>query len=92
MAKKKVASPVRVGECVFVRTVTFHYTGRIVALTNQEMVLDEAAWIADSGRWSSALATGTLNEVEPYPGIVSISRSAIVDVAPWTHALPRTVK
>jgi len=89
---KKSQSPVRVGQAVFVRTVTFHYTGRIIALTELEMVLDEAAWIADSGRWSSALATGTLNEVEPYPGVVSLSRSAIVDVAPWAHPLPRTVK
>lgn len=89
---KKLSSPIRVGQAVFVRTVTFHYTGRIVAVTKDEIVLSDAAWIADSGRWANALATGQLNEVEPYPGVVSIGRSAIIDVSPWKHALPQTVK
>ena len=81
-----------VGASVFIRTVTFHYTGRVTSLTPEWIHLDDAAWIADSGRFSAALATGTLSEVEPYPGPVSIARGAIVDVAPWPHALPRTVK
>ena len=89
---QKVSSPLKVGASVFVRTVTFHYTGKVVQLTDQEIVLDDAAWIADSGRWSAALATGSLNEVEPYPGIVSIARTAVVDVTSWAHPLPRTVK
>lgn len=86
--------PYRVGDTVFVRTVTYHYTGRIVAIYPGEIVLADAAWIADSGRWSVALATGTLAEVEPYPGgtDVVISRGAIVDVCGWEHPLPRSVK
>lgn len=89
---KKSKSPIRVGQAVFIRTVTYHYTGRIIEVSDCEIVLDQAAWIADSGRWSNALATGQLNEIEPYPGVISIARGAIADVSPWNHALPKAVK
>ena len=81
-----------VGENVFVRTVTYHYTGKLVRITASDIVLESAAWVADSGRWSEALKTGVLNEVEPFPGAVIINRAAIVDVSVWNHALPRDVK
>ena len=86
------ASPYNVGDVVFVRTVTYHYTGRISAIYPGEIVLSDAAWVADSGRFHAALATGTLSEVEPYPGSVIISRGGIVDVSPWLHPLPRVAK
>ena len=86
------ASPYRIGDKVFIRTVTYHYTGRIAAIYAGEIVLDDAAWIADSGRFGTALATGELSEVEPYPGSVTLSRGAIVDVSPWAHPLPRVAK
>jgi hypothetical protein len=86
------ASPYNVGDAVFVRTVTYHYTGRISAIYPGEIVLAEAAWIADSGRFHVALATGALSEVEPYPGSVIIGRGAIVDVSAWAHPLPRVAK
>lgn len=81
-----------VGKKVFVRTVTFHYTGLLSALTPDMLVLDDAAWIADSGRFADALVTGSLSEVEPYPGQVLVSRGAIVDVSEWKLALPREQK
>lgn len=89
---KKTESPIRVGNAVFIRTVTYHYTGKIIGLTASEILLSDAAWIADSGRWANALKTGSLTEVEPYPGPVSISRHAVVDVSDWSHKLPREVK
>jgi hypothetical protein len=87
-----VTHPYNVGDSVFIRTVTYHYTGRISAIYPGEIVLADAAWIADSGRFHVALATGTLGEVEPYPGSVILSRGAIVDVSPWAHPLPRVAK
>ena len=86
------ASPYHVGDAVFIRTVTYHYTGRISAIYPGEISLAEAAWIADSGRFCVALATGVLAEVEPYPAGVVISRGAIVDVSPWLHPLPLSAK
>jgi hypothetical protein len=86
--------PYTIGDAVIVRTVTMYYTGRIVRVYPGELVLSCAAWIADTGRWSTALATGKLNEVEPYPGdgLCIVSRAAIVDVSPWSHPLPRDVR
>jgi hypothetical protein len=82
-----------VGHAIFIRTVTNHYTGKLLDFDGHELVIEDAAWIADDGRFGTALATGELNEVEPFPsGAVLIGRSAIVDVCRWGHALPRGVK
>ena len=55
-------------------------TGRLVAVTDKELVLEDAAWIADTGRFSDALKKCQFNEVEPFPdGKVILNRSAIID-------------
>jgi hypothetical protein len=81
-----------VGQAYFIRTVTMHYTGRVRAVTASDVVLEDAAWIADSGRYHTALETGALSEVEPIPDHVIVGRGAIVDCVPWKHPLPRAVK
>lgn len=90
----KTSITISEGETVIVRTVTMHYTGRVVAVDDRWLALTDAAWIADSGRWHKALADGTLNEVEPYPDgdTVLVALGAVVEVAPWRHPLPRTAK
>jgi hypothetical protein len=94
MKKKteKIDSPIRVGNSVFIRAVTMYYTGCIIAITKDEIVLDDAAWIADTGRFSDGLKSGNFNEIEPYTGPVAIGRGAIVDVTSWPHDLPRVRK
>lgn len=95
MAKEaKVQSPNRLGNKVFIRSVTHHYTGLIVGVSKDEILLKDAAWIADNGRFSAALASGQFNEVEPYPAdaIVAVARGAVLDTSDWKHDLPRTVK
>ena len=78
-----------IGKAYFIRSITMHYTGRLVAVTDTDLVLEDAAWIADSGRFADALAKGTLSEVEPYPNRCIVSRNAIVDACQWDHDLPR---
>ena len=87
-------NPLRVGNTVFIRTVTYYYTGRIVAITDNDILLAEAAWVADSGRWADAIATGKLSEVEPYPddAIVAVNREIYCDAVTWNHPLPRDQK
>jgi len=68
------------------------YTGKISSIVGDYLMLDDAAWIADSGRYYNALKDGTLEEVEPYPDGVIVSCGAIVDAAPWNHKLPRKQK
>jgi hypothetical protein len=86
------------GKKVFVRTVTNYYTGRLVSTATaagsvQDFLhLEEAAWVADTGRFADALKTGKLNEVEPFPGDCWVSTGAVVDISEWHHELPRTQK
>lgn len=70
-----------VGENYFIRTVTLYYTGKISAVTENEIILEKAAWIADTGRFTEAMKTGEFNEVEVYPKDtkVIINRSSMID-------------
>ena len=92
MPKAQVKKVLAVGNAVFIRSVTNYYTGRIVALDKDTVTLKDAAWIMDTGRFSVALATGNLNEVEPYPGLVELNRSSLIDATIWAHPLPREMK
>jgi hypothetical protein len=86
--------PYTVGNSYFIRTVTHYYTGRLEWVFDCSLVLSDAAWIADTGRFNEFLRTGEPSEVEPYPDTMHpiISRSSIVDASPWPHDLPRDVK
>lgn len=88
----EVKGPWQVGTNYFIRTVTFHYTGRLEAVYSKELVLSEAAWIADDGRLNDALVKGEFNEVEPLLGNVIIGRGSIIDASVWSHNLPRKQK
>ncbi len=79
---------------VFIRTVTFSYTGKVVSKDQEWITLENVAWIADSGRWGEFLKTGEADEVEAYPDEiqVSIARGAVVEVCQWPHDLPRVTK
>lgn len=81
-----------IGEAVVIRTVTMHYIGRLVAVTPKELVLEEAGWLANSGRWHSFL-TGAHGpkEFEPYPdGRVIVGRGALIDCCLWGREIPRS--
>lgn len=84
----------KVGANYFIRTVTFHYTGRLVDVTDHELWLEDAAWIADDGRFAQAVESGNFNEVEPYPTgrTVAIGRGAVCDAMELTKDLPRSQK
>ena len=81
-----------IGKAYLIRTVTMAYTGRVVAVTDTDIVLENAAWIADTGRYHEALVDGSLNEVEPYPDQVIVGRGGLIDAAQWSHPLPREAK
>ena len=74
------ACPWEIGSIYLIRTVTMIDTGRLVAVTPQELVLEDAAWIADTGRFSDALKSLSFNEIEPFPdGRVIVGRGGIID-------------
>ncbi len=84
--------PFEIGANYLIRTVTMIDTGCVVAVTPQEIVLEEAAWIADTGRFADAIKKASFNEVEPFPdGKVIIGRGAIIDACKIS-TLPRSQK
>jgi len=80
-----------VGKCWFIRTITYHQVGRISKIIGNMFVMEDASWVADSGRFMNALQDGKLNEVKPV-GRSLISISSIVDMFPWNHPLPKSQK
>ena len=88
----KTGGPYRIGDKVLIRTVTMTQTGRIVEVYPHELVLEDAAWIGDTGRFHVALRDGALSEIEPADGRVIVSRGSIVDCWEWRHDLPRSAK
>ena len=81
-----------VGKNVFVRTVTYFYTGRLTDNTDGFLTLRDAAWIAETGRFATTLEKGTFSEIEPYPDAVLVAIGSIVDICEWSHDLPRKQK
>jgi len=83
--------PWRVGECVFIRAVTYHWIGRIAELGPDYILLEGAVWVASSPRLNEMLQSGSLSgaEIEVVPdGQGMIMRAAMVDVMRWSHPLP----
>ena len=87
-----ISGPWNIGANYLIRTVTMIDTGRLVQVTPMELVLEDAAWIADTGRFADALKKSEFNEVEPFPtGRVIIGRASVVD-AVEIPTLPRSQK
>ena len=85
--------PYQVGKNYFIRCVTHYYTGRLVQVTAQELVLEDAAWIADTGRFTQAMESGDFSEVEPYPAErLILGRGAVVDAVQVSWSLPKNQK
>ena len=81
---------------MLIETVTKFYVGKVVDLLQQELVLTDAAWVADTGRYNEFLAKGDggqSTEFEPCPdGPIAIGRGSIVSAIPFHFPLIRVVK
>ncbi len=82
-----------IGANYFIRTVTMAQTGKLVAVHQHELVLSEAAWIADTGRFAQAIAKSDFSEIEPFPEDrrIIVGRASIID-AVEIASLPRSQK
>lgn len=89
---QKLEIPFQIGSAYFIRTVTYFATGRVKAIVGQFLVLEEAAWIADTGRFSDAMAKGVMSEVEPVDMDMFVNIGSITDAFPFPHKLPREKK
>ena len=86
------AYPFSIGDKIFIRTVTYAHTGRVKAITGDFVVLEEAAWIADTGRFAPALANTEFDEIEPFTNDVYVNMKSLVDVTKLDGELPTTQK
>jgi hypothetical protein len=87
-AKNVDIGPWEIGKKYFIRTVTMHLTGELVSVANNEIVLKDAAWIADSGRFNEALKDiNKCSEVEPFQNHVIVGRGSIVDATVIQHVI-----
>lgn len=87
------ASPFRIGKQYFIRTATMYWTGRVKAIEGHFAVLEEAAWIADVGRYNEAMEDSSkYNEVEPVKQDAIVNLDAVIDAVEITYPLLRSVK
>ena len=86
--------PYDVGKNYIVRTVTMIYTGKLVEVGSQELVLVDAAWIPETERYSQFVESGAVKECEPYPSgrRVLIGRGSVCDAVVLEKELPRSQK
>ena len=80
-----------IGKKFFFRSVTYHHVGLVKKVWGNIIELEDASWVADSGRFMNAIKEGTLKEVEP-SGTVFINMAANIDFLPWNHPLPTKQK
>lgn len=83
--------PFNVGDKLFIRTVTYHVTGEVVKIVGKFLVMKNAAWIADSGRFMDALKSEQFSEVEPFTNEIFLNTDSITD-ATLIKSLPTTQK
>ena len=84
--------PFKIGKAYLIRTITMYYTGRVEAIKGKFLILNECAWIADTGRWNEAVSSGSFNEVEPMGDGVILSTDPILDAVEIAYKLPNKVK
>ncbi len=88
--------PFEIGKGYFIRTVTYHLTGKVVDIVGDFLVLDQASWIADSGRFNDAMKKGidknSESEIEPFEAKVYVNTTAIVDACEYAYSLNFTQK
>ena len=73
------ATFLQIGKVYLFRTVTMIYLGRIKAMTKNELLLEECAWIPETERWAQCVANGAFKEVEPYTNDVILFKGALLD-------------
>ena len=81
------------GDKVLIRTVTYFQAGEFEEMKGGFIKLNKASWVADTGRFTQAVASAEFNEVEMFPEgkPVFVAISAIIDIT-FLPSLPMTQK
>ncbi len=85
----------QIGKNYLIQTVTHYYLGELKSVGNQELVLGNASWVSDTGRYSD-FVKGSISdsnvEIEPILQDTIIGRGALVSAVIWNSSLPKEVK
>lgn len=85
--------PFEVGKNYLIRTITMVDVGRVTKIVGKFIVMDDASWIADTGRFFECLRkSDVFIEVEPFQHPIFVNTDAIVDATPWPYQLPTEAK
>jgi len=72
------------GGIVFIRTVTFYYTGRIKNIVGQFIHLEDACWIPDTGRFANFMQGTPTDTLETEPmGETFVNIDSVIDISPY---------
>jgi hypothetical protein len=83
-----------VGKKYFIRTVTMILCGECTGDYLDVIVLKNASWVADTGRYQQALQSGNFSEVELYPSEseVIVGKGGLIDAFSPEFELPSKQK
>ncbi len=81
----------QLGEDYVIRTVTMIYLGKLKAVNDKELLLEDCAWIPDTSRWNEFLSGSKPSEMEPYQNDVIIGRSALLDATVMKTKIKREI-
>ena len=90
--------PFEIGKNYFIRTVTMFHVGTLKEIYDDILVLSNASWVADTGRFSNAMQCGleeiTGSEIEPFMNNndVFVGRGALIDMTIYNFPLPTKQK
>lgn len=85
------STPFEIGKAYFIRTVTYHFIGKVEKINGDFLVLSDAVWVADSGRFHEAIEKGSLSEVE-YIGDWHVNIKTITDFGVWKNKIIKESK
>lgn len=72
-----------IGESYFIRTVTYHFTGRVIDIAEGFVFMEDVAWIADSGRFTDFIKGEQPQSMESEiygDKTVAVNISSIIDI------------
>ncbi len=79
-----IEGPWEIGQHYLIRTVTMIQVGRLSFIGDKELVLEDAAWIVDTGRFHDCLKDpDSINEAEPFIHPCIVGRGSICDATKW---------
>lgn len=80
----------QIGQNYFIRTATMALLGKLEQVGDKELVMSNASWVADSGRFHLFL-NGKMDdscEIEKFKNDVIVGRGALIDCTIWGNELP----